>query len=203
MPAAPPTRPQLRERYEQRRAGVVAAAAGVFARRGFHGASIDDLSLATGLTRGGLYHYTAGKQELLFAVLEDLMEPLLEQTRAVLAEPASAEAHLRALTRGWLAHIATHRDHMRVFNQERATLQRDRHWEGVRGARREFEALLAGLLARGQSEGALRMADPALTLLALLGMVNHTAQWLAPDGRLSAEQIADGYCDLLLEGIRT
>jgi len=202
MPAAPPTRPQLRERYEHRRGAVVAAAAGVFARRGYHGASIDDLTVATGLTRGGLYHYTAGKQELLFAVLDELMGPLLEQTRAILAEPASAEAHLRALTRGWLAHIAAHRDHMLVFNQERATLQRDPRWEGARGARREFEDLLGGLLARGQREGALRMPDPPLTLLALLGMVNYTAQWLAPDGRLSAEQIADGYCDLLLDGIR-
>ena len=34
---------------------------------------------------------------------------------------------------------------------------------------------------------------------ALLGMVNHTATWLKPGGRLSAQQIADGYCDLILK----
>ena len=40
--------------------------------------------------------------------------------------------------------------------------------------------------------------DRSLTLLALLGMVNYTPQWLRPRGRLSAEQIADSYCDLIL-----
>ena len=37
-----------------------------------------------------------------------------------------------------------------------------------------------------------------ITLFALLGMVNHTATWFRPGGRLTAEQIADGYCDMLL-----
>ena len=32
----------------------------------------------------------------------------------------------------------------------------------------------------------------------MLGMVNHTATWLRPGGRLTAEQIADGYCEMLL-----
>jgi hypothetical protein len=35
-------------------------------------------------------------------------------------------------------------------------------------------------------------------VLALLGMVNHTAQWYRPRGALSSEQIADGYVDLVL-----
>jgi hypothetical protein len=33
--------------------------------------------------------------------------------------------------------------------------------------------------------------------MALLGMVNHTAQWYRPRGRLTAEQIADGYLELV------
>ena len=42
------------------------------------------------------------------------------------------------------------------------------------------------------------VADPRLALSALLGMVNHTAQWYRPRGRLGATEIADGYVDLLL-----
>ena len=54
-----------------------------------------------------------------------------------------------------------------------------------------FEAILARLLT------AVGLTD-RLALFALLGMVNHTATWLKPGGRLTAEQIADGYCDMLL-----
>jgi len=49
----------------------------------------------------------------------------------------------------------------------------------------------------------MSFADRGLTLLALLGMVNYTPQWLRPRGRLTAEQIADGYCDLLLSVARS
>ncbi len=197
-----PTRPALRARYERRRADVVAAAARTFAERGYHGTSIDDLIAATGLTRGGLYHYTESKEALLIAVLDELMDPLLERARALLAEPGTPEEHLRALTRAWLEHIAAHRDHMVVFNQERRTLERDPAWKHIRAARREFERLLGGVLERGVQAGAFRTADPQLTLLALLGMANYTAQWYAPRGRLNAERIADGYVDLLLDGVR-
>jgi AcrR family transcriptional regulator len=200
--SSPPTRPALRARYDARRAEVVTAAARTFAERGYHGTSIDDLIAATGLTRGGLYHYIAGKEELLIAVLDELMDPLLDRARELLAEPGTPEQHLRALTRAWLEHVAAHRDHMVVFNQERRTLERDRAWQHIRAARREFEQLLAGVLRRGVYEGAFRTTDPQLTLLSLLGMANYTAQWFTSRGRLSATEIADGYCDLLLDGIR-
>jgi AcrR family transcriptional regulator len=197
-----PTRPALRARYERRRADVVAAAARTFAERGYHGTSIDDLIEATGLTRGGLYHYTDSKEALLIAVLDELMDPLLERARELLAAPGTPEEQLRALTRAWLEHIAAHRDHMVVFNQERRTLERDPAWKHIRAARREFERLLGGVLERGVQAGAFRTADPQLTQLALLGMANYTAQWYAPRRRLSAEQIADRYVELLLDGIR-
>jgi AcrR family transcriptional regulator len=202
MATTKPTRPALRARYDARRAEVVDTAAGLFAARGYHATSIEDLLQGTGLTRGGLYHYMDGKQDLLIAVLDALMDPLLARAREIVASPASPEEHLRAVTRAWLEHVAAHRDHMVVFNQERRTLERDPAWATVRAGRRDFEELLAAILARGIAEGAFRVADPQLVLLALLGMGNHTAQWYAPDGRLDAAQIADGYCALVLDGIR-
>jgi TetR/AcrR family transcriptional regulator, cholesterol catabolism regulator len=198
----PPTRPALRARYDARRAQVVAAAASLFAARGYHATSIEDLLTQTGLTRGGLYHYMDAKQDLLLAVLDELMEPLLERARVIVAEGGTPERQLRAVTRAWLEHVAAHRDHMVVFNQERRTLERDADWQHVRAARRAFEELLGDVLARGVRSGDFAIPDPPLTLLALLGMGNHTAQWFVPGGRLDAAAIADGYCDLLLDGIR-
>ncbi len=198
----PPTRPALRAKYDARRADVVATAAGVFAARGYHATTIDDLIEATGLTRGGLYHYMDGKQDLLLAVLDELMAPLLERAQAIVDGPGSPEQQLRAIARLWIGHLADHRDHMVIFNQERRTLEREVGWAHVRAARRRFEQLLGGVLERGIADGSFAIADPALARLALLGMGNHTAQWYAPDGRLDPEAIADGYCGLLLDGIR-
>ncbi|HEX6021163.1 MAG TPA: TetR/AcrR family transcriptional regulator [Solirubrobacter sp.] len=180
-----------REKYENRQREVVAIAAALFARRGFQATTMDELSEATGLRAGGLYHYIGSKQRLLFEIFGQLMDPLLEQAAEIERSDAEPEGKLRALVRAWVAHIERHLDHMAVFAQERHAIEREPEWEDVRAARDRFEAILARLLA------AVGVTD-RLQHFALLGMVNHTATWFKPGGRLTAEQIADGYCDMLL-----
>jgi AcrR family transcriptional regulator len=196
--ASPPTRPALRERYERRRQEVVDTAAEVFARRGYQETSIGDLSAATGIATGGLYHYIGSKERLLVAVLDDLMEPLLERAEAIVAARAAPEAELRALVRAWVEHIAAHRAHMVVFGQERHVIEHEPQWRRIRGRRKRFERILDGVLERCEREAGHRFADRRLTLLALLGMVNHAAQWWSPRGRLTPREVADGFCDLVL-----
>jgi AcrR family transcriptional regulator len=187
----PPTSPALRERYDRRQQEVVGTAAALFARHGFQATSMDELSEATGLRSGGLYHYIGSKQKLLYTIFGQLMDPLLDRAAEIEAHADTPEQQLRALVRAWVTHIETHLDHMAVFAQERHAIEHEPEWEQVRASRDAFEAILARRLA------AVGLKD-RLAHFALLGMVNHTATWLKPGGRLSAEQIADGYCDMLL-----
>jgi AcrR family transcriptional regulator len=196
--AGPPTRPALRARYERRRTEVVDAAARVFAERGFHATSMQDLTDATGLAAGGLYHYIGSKDALLVAICDQLMAPLLHRARELVAEGRPPEEELRGLVHAWVEHVERHRPHMLVFQQERHVLEHEPQWRAVRASRKEFEQLLDGVLRRGEEAGAFRFADRRLALLALLGMVNHTPQWFRTRGRLTAEQVADGFVDLLL-----
>jgi TetR/AcrR family transcriptional regulator, cholesterol catabolism regulator len=159
---------------------------------------MQDLVEATGLAAGGLYHYIGSKDELLVRICEQLMEPLLEEAEAIVAAGGPADEQLRAVVRVWTAHVGRQRDAMRVFQQERHVLERGAQWRDVRRQRKAFEELVAGILERGEHEGTIVLPDRDLALRALLGMVNHTAQWLRPRGRLTPEQVADGYLDLLL-----
>src|SRR3954451_1636019 len=180
----PPTSPALREKYDRRQQEVVTTAAALFARRGFQATSMDELSEATGLRSGGLYHYIGSKQNLLLLIFEALMDPLLERAAQIEASDADAATQLRELVRAWLAHIETHLDHMAVFAQERHAIEHEPAREQVRASRDAFEAILARRLA------AVGLTD-RLALFALLGMVNHTATWLKPGGRVGAGEDGD------------
>ena len=192
--AARPTRPALRERYDRRRQEVVYQAAKVFAKRGYDQTTMQELAATMGLAAGALYHYFGSKEQLLRAVCDQLMEPLMERAAALLDDEQPAEAQLRSLVQLWVAHVVEHRDHMLVFQQERHVIESGDQWRKVRARRKAFERLMAGVLDRAGPRG-----DRRLALLALLGMVNHTAQWYRPRGRLSPAEIADGYVELLLE----
>ncbi len=188
----------LRERYDRRQADFVLAAARVFARRGYDQTSVPELAEVLGLSAGSLYHYFRGKEELLIAVCDQLMEPLLAQAEALASTPAAPEAQLRDVVRLWVAHVIRHRDHMLVFQQERHLIEHGAQWRKVREDRKRFERLVGELLQATHDAGGARLRDPRLTLSALLGMVNHTAQWHRTRGRLSPREIADGYLRLIL-----
>jgi AcrR family transcriptional regulator len=172
---------------------VVRQAAHRFARRGYDQTTMQELAGSMGLATGALYHYFASKEELLRAICDQLMEPLLARAGELMAAGGDDDRRLRELVALWVAHVVEHRDHMLVFQQERHLIESGERWRSVRAARKAFERIVAEALDSAGS----RLPEP-LGLLALLGMVNHTAQWYRPRGPLSPEQIAEGYVALLL-----
>ncbi|GAA2351596.1 TetR/AcrR family transcriptional regulator [Catellatospora methionotrophica] len=78
----PPTKPVRRSRREE----ILEIAVGLFAARGYHGVSMDDIGTAAGVTGPALYHHFAGKKEMLVAALVPVSEGLLAGGRACVAE---------------------------------------------------------------------------------------------------------------------
>src|SRR3954463_12681891 len=79
-------------RRQQTRDALLDAAVSVFARRGFHGASLDEIAETAGYTRGAIYKHFADKEEMLQAASTRLNERVLTQ----FAELPDADAPLEA-----------------------------------------------------------------------------------------------------------
>ena len=81
-----------------RRDEILQIAVGLFAARGYHGVSMDDIGSAAGVTGPALYHHFAGKEAMLAAALIPVSEGLLDGGRErVAAHPAEAGAALSSL----------------------------------------------------------------------------------------------------------
>jgi AcrR family transcriptional regulator len=70
-------------RRQQTRDALVDAAAEVFARRGFEGASLDEIAETAGFTRGAIYKNFGGKEDLFLAVHDRLNEREVRQFAAL------------------------------------------------------------------------------------------------------------------------
>jgi len=82
----------------------------VFLAKGFHGASLDQVTAAAGLTKGAVYARFASKAELFMALLERHIEERLgEMRRSAGAAKTPAEA-ARAMARQWMKRSATDAD---------------------------------------------------------------------------------------------
>lgn len=203
-----PTRPRGRPRtnHAVRQREIVDIAARLFAERGYHATSINDLAQAAGLQRGGLYHYIGSKENVLFAIHERFIEPLLHQARAIEARDEAPEQALRSLAHALMHDIAEYRDQVTVFLHEWRTVTAsddDERVIRVRRARSEFEDVIARTLHRGQEQGAFQIGVPRLAVLGFLGMLNYTYQWYRPGAEFDPDAVAEAFCDFFVDGIRT
>jgi AcrR family transcriptional regulator len=81
-----------------RRDEILQIAVGLFASRGYHGVSMDDIGSAAGVTGPALYHHFAGKEAMLAAALMPVSDGLLQGGRSRVAEhPGDPRAALESL----------------------------------------------------------------------------------------------------------
>ena len=88
-------------RRQLTREALLDAAAQVFARRGFHGASLDEIAETAGFTRGAIYKHFTDKEDLLFAVSDRYNERALEGFSDLLGTTGSAD-NLQAVAARWM-----------------------------------------------------------------------------------------------------
>jgi len=185
---------------DAKRRELVAQAAALFDRAGYHTTSVAAVAQAAGIRKPTLYHYFASKDEILFAIHDEFIDLLIERERARPADLPAADA-VREAMRDVLELMDTHRGHVRAFfehyrelsEEARATIARKRD---------EYEAAVERRIAQGIERGEFRPVDPRLTALAVFGMCNWAYQWYRREGRLSSREIADRFFDLLLNGLR-
>jgi AcrR family transcriptional regulator len=98
MPSAthPSTAPRISARRQATRARVLEAASEVFAERGFHGATVEDICERAGFTRGAFYSNFSSKDDLVVELSRRHSEALVDRIRrASKREHASADEVLR------------------------------------------------------------------------------------------------------------
>jgi AcrR family transcriptional regulator len=86
-----------RVRGGSRREEILAAAAALFARHGFHGVSIDDIGAAVGMSGPGIYRHFPGKEAVLAQMLLEISQRLFDEGSKRAAAPGDAPAALEAL----------------------------------------------------------------------------------------------------------
>jgi len=182
------------------REDILDAAAQVISKKGFHAASMSDIASTVNLQKASLYHHVSSKQEILLALLDRAVDMLSEHIAPLATQSAPADEKLRGMIHTYLQLMAENADLASVLLFELRSLdpqQQTRHTPN----RNRFEALWRDVLTDGVKSGVFLCPDPALTVRALLGFLNWTLTWYSPKGKLSMQEIADRYVELLYHGL--
>ncbi len=196
--------PSTRRHSSQRRRApqIIEAAARVFAERGFHGATTQDIADVLGIKQASLYYYFSAKEVALELVCLKGVEGFVEAAKAIAARPESARNRLALLINSHLLPLVDRADFVKVFLNERQHLpteSRRRIGRWSRGLERIFEEVIKEGIANGEFRAAL---DPRTATLAILGMCNAVSSWQRNEN-VDVAQISAEFARLLIDGIGT
>ena len=187
------------QRFDSKRQEVLRAAGRVFAKLGFHNASLNDIGAELGTTAAALYYYAKSKDQLL----DDCRQVALQAIEAALEEGrtkgADGYGRLRIFFHRYAELICSDFGRCLVLVNLSDIPTRLRNISRARqGAVRNDVQLM---IRAGIKDGSIRACDDLLMANLLFGAFNHLTRWWSPSGPNSLEAVASTYLDALASGI--
>jgi AcrR family transcriptional regulator len=182
---------------EERREAILAAAMEVFADRGYHGASIDQVAQAAGISKSLIYEHFASKADLHASLVEGEVAELFERLAANAARGTRGEDRLRGGIDAFLGFVEERRVAWRMLFRDAA----DREVADVLD-RVEAQAVNV-ILALSEDEAGGRPPQVREVYARLLsGAVQALANWWLDHPEVPREELVERVVDFAWRGLR-
>ena len=190
----------VEDKFEGRRVEILKTAAAAFRRRGYHGASVDEIASALSMTKGNLYYYFKNKEDILYACHDYSLNLILGVMDDIRREEIPADEKLRKLVIAFV-HLIIDELHSTALTLDLQALSPSLLRKVI--ARRDrFDRGLRAIIQEGVDEGLFAPVDAKLVAFAIMGAVNWIPKWFNPEGTASSEQVGRAFADFLVRGLR-
>jgi AcrR family transcriptional regulator len=179
---------------------ILTAAAQIFREKGYHASSMQEIAEAVNLQKASLYHHITSKQEILFELLDQAFDLLIDTLEAVTKESLPAPEKLRLAIDKYAEIIDAYRDISAVVLLEYRSLDTKLRQKHI-PRRDQFESLWRDIIQEGVSKGEFSCENVDIAVKMLIGALNWMIMWYQPDGKLKADEIASLATSLYLKGL--
>ena len=210
--------PEHDSRFDRRMSELLEHATDVFFKRGYEGASMRDLSRASGMSLAGLYHYVDSKERLLYLIQRHAFSTILERLRERLEGETDPVQRLRIFIGNHLEYFLANMKAMKVLSHEDDVL-RGEYGEQVQAIKREYYRICMDLVgkarasalqsqavggngdnSRKESRGEDRTQDRTAVVI-LFGMMNWLYTWYNPKIDGGADELTEQMTAIFLHGL--
>src|SRR5580658_2659323 len=188
-------------RYDRRMAQILIHATEVFCEKGYEGASMRDLSRASGMSLAGLYYYFESKERLLFLIQKHTFTTIVQRLKSRLDGVSDPEQQIRVLILNHLEYFLAHPASMKVLTHEAEALKNGFASE-VAAIKREYYRICVGLLDELKRVRGLQFST-RIAVLSLFGMMNWIYTWHNSRIDADAAALAKDMGDIFLRGLMT
>jgi AcrR family transcriptional regulator len=196
------TRLTREQRKALTREKLLAAARSVFARRGFHGASVEEIASEAGYSTGALYSNFDGKEDLFLVLMEREIEEHAREIADAVRTRSSVAERARGGAQQWMTMIEREPELLLLFMEFWAYGVRDPQMRPKVAARfAQVRELLTELISDGMREFELELELPAEHLaVAIDALADGIARQKLADPEAVPDDLMGRVLALLLAG---
>lgn len=183
---------------QARREQLIIIARAIFARRGFEGATIEEISAAAKVSKPVVYEHFGGKEGLYAVIVDREVTTLLYAIRSALARPGGRRGLVEAAALALLDYIETTPDGFRILVRDSVPGQSGNSFATILS---DIASQVENILAE---EFRSRKLDPKTAPMysqMLVGMVAFTGQWWLDSRRPKKPEVAAHLVNLAWNGI--
>ena len=173
------------------------AAINLFYKKSYFATAMSNIALDSHIKKASIYHHYASKEDILFDILMATMEELTDYVSVCLTGVENIENRMRAAVR---AHVKFHCDRQKevlIADSELRGLTAS-NFKSFIAQRDAYEQFFQEMIAQGMEKGYFASGDVKVISYALLTMCTAVAHWFNPKGRLTGDQIAGIYEELVV-----
>lgn len=178
---------------------ILKSAVAAFRRRGYYGASVDEIAGALHMTKGNLYYYFKDKEEILFACHEFALDLLLKMLKKVEDSSYQPPEKLRRVI-VYFVHMMIDELRGTALTMDVQALSSPRR-KKVIAKRDRFDRGIRRIITEGIHTGVFRNTDAKLATFAILGSVNWIPYWFNPTGEANSVEIGEEFAEHLISGL--
>jgi TetR/AcrR family transcriptional regulator, cholesterol catabolism regulator len=191
--------PAPASRFDRRLAEIITHATDVFCEKGYEGASMRDLSRASGMSLAGLYYYFESKERLLFLIQRHTFSTIVQRLKARLEGVIDQEERIHIFILNHLEYFLANQQAMKVLSHE-ADVLKNGFGSEVAAIKREYYRICVGLLEDLKRSRGLEFST-RIAVLSLFGMMNWIYTWHNPRVDADAQHLAGEMGDIFLRGV--
>lgn len=192
-----------RERLAKKQ-DILKAAREVFAQKGLHAATLDEIAEKAEFAKGTLYGYFQSKDDLFACMLEEELIKFEQCIIRVLNTPLAPAAKVEKLVKTMLLAFEKNEDFLKLLSKERPGMSNLQVSDKMLDHFKNLTKLVSGMVREGVKEKVFASKDPVRTAVALFNLVHGSAMSsLLNKKRINDPEEAKFITDLFLNGIKS
>lgn len=183
-------------KIEKKKEEILRSAAIVFAEKGYHGTTMEEIAAKLLMTKGSMYYYFKNKDELLYHCHKMIMDLSISGMKEIIDSSLSSTEKLHKAIKAHIS-LATSEKSMFMVMHKPSQHFTDDYLHEILEARTAYSQYFDRIIAEGIKSGEFQSVDVKMVRMIILGALNWTQEWFDPKGEKTPEEISEVFATYL------